>query len=39
MEVGGYGIHYLNGSSWMNTLPGVIDKKNEYIINILKSRK
>ncbi len=39
MEVGGYGIHYLNGSSWMNTPPGVIDKKNEYIINILKSRK
>jgi hypothetical protein len=39
MEVGGYGIHYLNGSSWMNTLPDIINEKNEYLINILESRK
>ena len=39
MEVGGYGIHYLNGSRWMSTHPDVINEKNEYLINILESRK
>lgn len=36
MKAEDYGIHYLNGSSWMSASTQVMDKKNKDLLEILK---